>query len=65
MFSRPGTWCDVCLELADKRELVPLPIRDGVTSFRESAPQRLLVRENAESAAFEDVSKLHDRAVNR
>ena len=56
---------DVRLELADKRKLVALPIRDGVTSFKESASERLLVREYAESAAFEDVSKLHDRAVNR
>ena len=49
---------------ANERELVVLSVGNRVTGFKEGARERLLVREDLETASFEHVAKFDDRRIN-
>ena len=55
---------DVHRELADKRELVALSVRNGVATFEKAAGEWLLVREDRESLALQHVAELDESGVD-
>ena len=55
--------CDVRHKLADKSELVALPIRNGVASLEECARQRFLIHEDPKVPSLQHVPELDDCRV--